>query len=60
MAAAIQECVDSVVATTIPFPRSTRVPDVYGAYLQAWEWGCMGITAYVDADWKEGVVFKAG
>lgn len=48
MQGALQEACDTAISSTVNLPKGTTPEDVKGVYLEAWKYGCKGITVYVD------------
>ena len=48
MQGALQEACDTAISSTVNLPKSTTPEDVKGVYMEAWKYGCKGITVYVE------------
>lgn len=48
MQGALQEACDTAISSTVNLPKGTTPEDVKGVYLEAWKYGCKGITVYVE------------
>ncbi|WIG57839.1 MAG: Ribonucleotide reductase of class II (coenzyme B12-dependent) [Ktedonobacterales bacterium] len=56
MQAAFQKGVDNSISKTINLPNGATTDDVYDAYMQAWNLGCLGITVFRDGSKGEQVL----
>lgn len=48
MQGTLQEYCDTAISSTVNLPRETTIDTIKGVYIQAWRYGCKGITVYVD------------
>lgn len=48
MQAAMQECVDNAISSTINLKEDATVQEIFDLYMHAWETGCKGITIFRD------------
>ena len=48
MQATLQEYCDTAISSTVNLPKETTIETIKGVYIQAWRYGCKGITVYVD------------
>lgn len=48
MQGTMQEYCDTAISSTVNLPKGTTPDVIKGIYLEAWKYGCKGITVYVD------------
>ena len=48
MQGVLQEYCDTAISSTVNLPKGTTVDTIRSIYLEAWKYGCKGITVYVD------------